>query len=147
MARGRRTDYPTAARIKAMADLGFSRSQISEQSAVHADTCDSIIRGEHGWAEIYDDEVFAEYRISQKRAMQAASTELAKKALVQVEAKLGDSSSLQAATIYGILRDKERLDAGEATANVSVKYSKSEMEDLDQLAKTLAGSLVRDEGS
>ena len=146
MAKGRRTDLPTAGRIKAMSDLGFSPGQISGATAINLDTVKHILNGSHGWREIYDDEVFAEYRLKQKRVMQAASTELSKKALSQIESKLGDASSLQAATVYGILRDKERLDAGEATQNIAL-HSKTDIEKLDELAHILSGSLVKNENN
>ena len=46
--------------------------------------------------------------------MQATSINLSQKALPQIENRIDKSSVPQPAMVYGILRDKERLDAGGA---------------------------------
>ena len=77
--------------------------------------------------------------------MQTASIELAKKALRQIEDKLPDASAAQSAVIYGILRDKERLDAGEATENVVHIHKYEDLKKLDELAERLSRSLLVNE--
>ena len=74
--------------------------------------------------------------------MQAASTKLAQKALQQVEDKLDKASASQAAIIYAIMRDKERLDAGEPT-EITVSYTRHEVSGLDVLAQALSTALLQ----
>jgi hypothetical protein len=74
--------------------------------------------------------------------MQAASVELSKKALRQIENKIDKASAPQAAMVYGILRDKERLDAGEPTEIVA-SYTRNEIMGLDKLAAALGQSLLQ----
>ena len=141
MPRGRRTDLPTAATARAMSEMGFQTGQIAEAIGLAEGTVDDIVNGRHGWGQMINEPVFNEYRVRQKRIMQTASIELAKKALGQIENKLPQASAAQAAVIYGIMRDKERLDAGESTENIAV-LSRHDVEDLDRLAKALAHSLL-----
>lgn len=142
MARGRRTNLPTAATAKAMAEMGFQTGQIAESIGLPEGTVDDIVHGRHGWGRMLNDPSFNAFRVQQKRVMQTASIELAKKALKQVEEKLPQASALQAAAIYGIMRDKERLDAGESTENIAV-LSHHDCEMLDEAAAKLARSLLR----
>jgi hypothetical protein len=62
--------------------------------------------------------------------MQAASIKLSQKALQQIEDKIDQASAPQAAMVYGILRDKERLDAGEPT-EILASYSRVDISGLD----------------
>ena len=79
-------------------------------------TVDDISNGRNGWGEIIaSNEAFRKYRTDAKRKMQAASLKLSEKALQQIENRIDKASAPQAAMVYGILRDKERLDAGEPT--------------------------------
>jgi hypothetical protein len=63
------------------------------------------------------------------------------KALQQVEDKLPNASTAQAAVIYGVLTDKERLQAGESTANVEI-HSRVKVERMDRLAQALSRALM-----
>jgi hypothetical protein len=67
-----------------------------------------------------------------------ATFELARKALIQAESALPKASFLQAVTGYGILRDKERLDAGEPTEHVAVIVKAG-----DDLAERLAARVLQ----
>jgi len=144
MPRGRRTDLQRAATAKAMHEMGFQTGQIGEAVGLPEATVDDIVNGRHGWSKMLNDPVFREYRVQQKRHMQTASIELAKKALRQIEDKLSSASAAQSAVIYGILRDKERLDAGEATENVAHIHKYEDIKKLDELAERLSQSLLAD---
>ncbi len=144
MPRGRRTDLQRAATAKAMHEMRFQTGQIGEAVGLPEATVDDIVRGRHGWSKMLDDPVFREYRVQQKRFMQVASIELAKKALRQIEDKLPKTSAVQGAMIYGILRDKERLDAGEAAENAA-HIHKYDLKKLDILAERLSQSLLAKE--
>jgi hypothetical protein len=76
--------------------------------------------------------------------MQAASIKLSQKALQQIENRIDKASAPQAAMVYGILRDKERLDAGEATEIVAT-HSRVDISGLDKLAAALSQTLLQKE--
>jgi hypothetical protein len=89
---------------------------------------DDIINGRNGWREIIaNDQAFKQYRTQAKRQMQAASINLSQKALQQIENRIDKASAPQAAMVYGILRDKERLDAGEPTEIIAL-HTRKEIE-------------------
>ena len=143
MPRGKRTSIPQAAEAKALADLGHQGTQIADAMGLPVRTVDDIINGRNGWGEIIaNNEAFRKYRTDAKRKMQAASTKLAQKALQQVEDKLDKASASQAAIIYAIMRDKERLDAGEPT-EIAVTYTRHEVSGLDALAQALSTALMQ----
>lgn len=144
MARGRRTNLPTAATAKAMSELGFQTGEIAGAIGLPEGTVDDIVNGRHGWSRMLQNPVFNEYRVQQKRLMQAASVELAKKALKQVETKLPQASAAQAVVIYGVLRDKERLDAGEPT-EIIASVNLHAIRGLDRLASMLSQTLLPDQ--
>ena len=73
--------------------------------------------------------------------MQAASINLSQKALQQIENRLDKASAPQAAMVYGVLRDKERLDAGEPN-EIHATYSAVEIRGLDSLAASLSQTLL-----
>ena len=70
--------------------------------------------------------------------MQAAS----QKPLQQIENRIDNASAPQAAMVYGILRDKERLDAGEPTDIVAL-HTRQKVEGLDALAAILGRRCCR----
>ena len=74
--------------------------------------------------------------------MQAASINLSQKALQQIENRIDKASAPQAAMVYGILRDKERLDAGEPTEIIAL-HTRQEIEGLDALAAILGQTLLQ----
>ena len=143
MPRGKRTSTAQAAEAKALADLGHQGTQIADAMGLPVRTVDDIINGRNGWGEIIaNNEAFRKYRTDAKRKMQAASTELAQKALQQIENKLDKASAPQAAMVYGILRDKERLDAGEPT-EIIVSYTRHQISGVDALAQALSTALLQ----
>jgi hypothetical protein len=74
--------------------------------------------------------------------MQAASISLSQKALQQIENRIDKPSAPQAAMVYGILRDKERLDAGEPTEIVALHTGQA-IEGLEALAAVLGQTLLQ----
>ena len=56
-------------------------------------------------------------------------------------AEIASSSAAQATSIYGVLRDKERLDAGESTQNIAV-LTRHEVEGRARLAERLSQALL-----
>ena len=144
MAKGKRIDTDTAANVLALKDSGFSREEIAKATGVGERTVNHIVNGEHGWGELLNsDPRFAQYRREMKRTLQAGALELAKKALGQLESKLSMASAAQAAVIYGVLRDKERLDAGEPNELHAIAIqTRLDAELTDQLAERLSRRLI-----
>lgn len=106
-------------------------------------TVEDIINGRSGWGEIIaNDQAFKQYRTLAKRQMQAASISLSQKALQQIEDRIDKASAPQAAMVYGILRDKERLDAGEPTEIVAL-HTRQEIAGLESLAAILGQTLLQ----
>ena len=140
MPRGVRTSMKRAAEAKALSELGHARGEISKLTGVGARTVSDIIAGRNGWAGIMEnDPRFNACRMESKRALQVGSVELAKKALEQIEKKLPQASAAQAGVIYGIMRDKERLDAGEPTQHIAHIHH---YEDIDSILKKIQGALL-----
>ena len=73
--------------------------------------------------------------------MQAASIKLSQKALQQIENRIDKASAPQAAMVYGILRDKERLDAGEPT-EILGSLTRQEVAGIDKLGAALSQTLL-----
>ena len=142
MARGRRTNLQTAATAKALSDFGYNKGLIAEKVGLPYRTVDSIIRGEGKWSEIIRNEpLFEEYRKEIKAILQIKSLYLADRCLDQIEKKLSKASAPQAAVTMGILRQHQRLDAGESTVNIA-QITRHEIEQLDELAEKLSWSLL-----
>lgn len=88
--------------------------EISQHSVV------DIFSGKNGWRERLNDRSFPVFRAQIKKKLQAAGLVTAAKALRRANEELPNASAYQAAGIYGLLRDHERKDAGEATQHVAV---------------------------
>lgn len=142
MPRGKRTSISQAAQAKALAEIGYQGTQIADAIGLPVRTVDDIINGRNGCgAIIANDQAFKQYRTQAKRKMQAASINLSQKALQQIENRIDKASAPQAAMVYGILRDKERLDAGEPTEVIAL-HTRQEVEGLDALAAVLGQMLL-----
>jgi hypothetical protein len=138
MPRGRQTDILTASKATALADLGYSGPQIEGMTGLNARTVWGILNGEASWGEVKETSVFKANRLRQKEALEAATRLLAAKCLVEVENKIGAVSAYQAVGMYGILRQNERLDAGEPTEiSMNVNASMSLDDLLDRLGQRL----------
>jgi len=79
--------------------------------------------------------------------IQTGSLELSKACLNQIEVKLPQASAAQAAVVFGILHDKERIQAGESNLNIAVVH-KHEISDREQVLERVANLLgQRDEAN
>ena len=105
---------------------GKSRNQAAKLTNLPQSTVSDIIHGRHNWPAIHNDPLFVEHRLQIKRSQQIAMNELIGKALVQLDATIDKASPYQAAGIAGLLFDKERLQAGEASHNIEV-HTKGEV--------------------
>jgi hypothetical protein len=61
MPRGRQTDILTAAKVAALAELGYSAPQIEGLTGVNARTAWGILNNEASWGEIKESPVFKRY--------------------------------------------------------------------------------------
>lgn len=141
----KRTSHTHRLSSTALANIGYQGTQIANAMGLPTRTVDDIINGRNGWGEIIaNNEAFRQYRTDAKRKMQAASIKLSEKALQQIDNKLDKTSAAQAAMIYGILRDKERLDAGEPT-EITASYTRHEVSGVDALAQALSTALLENQ--
>ena len=122
----KRTNLYKAAEAMELVAEGKSTYKAAALTNLPQRTVYDIIAGRHGWKAIAHDPLFVEHRLQIKRSHQIAMNELIGKALVQVDEFIGDASASQAAVIAGILFDKERLLAGEASHNIEV-HTKGEV--------------------
>lgn len=143
MPRGKRIKRELALQVKTLSDLGKTQTEIAKTVGVPQTTISDIMSGKGRWAQIQHGAWFETYRRDQKKKLQTASLELSWKALEQVEETLPNANSLQAATTYGILRDRERLDAGEATQHVAV-VARVEVDALNETLGKLIKSLAKE---
>ena len=127
--------------IVAVEEFGYSQKTAAELADISRPSVSDILNGKYRWGELLESPVFNKLRLAQKRAFQVATFELSRKSLIQADSALPKASYLQAVTGYAILRDKERLDAGEPT-EISMSYQVTEFRGIDQLAEALARSLV-----
>ena len=84
-------------------------------------------------------------RLSPSRSVAGSARPLSQKALQQIEDRIDKASAPQAAMVYGILRDKERLDAGEPIEIIAL-HTRQEIEGLDALAAVLGQALLQSDG-
>jgi len=134
--------YQRAAKIKMMAgELQLPQAQIKREVHCSQQTIERVMNDPVWQERLKDDKMFTEHRKTLKRNMQAQALVVANQALQQIEIALPYSSAPQAAIVFGILRDKERLDAGESTENISHVY-KYDLKKLDKLAENLSKSLM-----
>lgn len=131
-----------AAAASALHEYDGNAARVGRQLGMPQRTVYDIVHGYGRWSEVATDASFAALRLEQKRILQAASARNMSKAMVQIENTLDKCSAPQAAMVYGILFDKDRLMAGESTQNVGVRTT-NEVLNLDQLAKSLSQELVK----
>ena len=139
MASGKKTDPVIATTMLALHDVGYSGAEISRKFGLSHTTVYKILSGVDGYVR---GPVLVKARQEAKERLQARSLDYADRALDQIELALPESGARDAAVVYGILRDHERLDAGEATANIEIHH-KVEVEELEDLGDRLAKSLLR----
>jgi hypothetical protein len=145
MAKGRRTDLPTAALVMEMKETeGRSENEISKLTGVPAGTVHNILSRAHGWDEIAEGEVFKRCRQEQNKALEQANRTLAKKSLEKAEGKMDNASYAQLVFGAAIMTDKARLLAGEPT-EIHASVNIHAVAGLDKLAAMLGHALVDEE--
>lgn len=65
--RGRQIDILTAAKVTALAELGYSSPQIEALTGVKARTAWGILNNEASWGEIKESPVFKEVALNKKK--------------------------------------------------------------------------------
>ncbi len=131
-----------ASAVLALHDELYSQRTIEQITGVSRTTVQSIIHGVKSWGKWAQGPVALQYRAEQKRALAEASRTIASQCLEQVEKQLPKASAYQAAGIYGLMRQHERLDMGESTENVAL-VAKIDATNADQLAARLSRRLVK----
>ena len=138
MARGRRTEPEKAVAATVLHDeLGSSPREIGRRLDMAEATVRDILSGRNGWARIHDIPWFKEYREIQKQTIHTAIIELQKSALAQIAKGIAKSSAAQATYSFGVLYDKQRLSAGEAT-EIHEVITRDKVESLEDLNAKLA---------
>tara|TARA_Y100000310_G_scaffold189061_1_gene189024 strand:- start:5354 stop:5797 length:444 start_codon:yes stop_codon:yes gene_type:complete len=137
--------YKKAAKIKTLREQNIPITQIMGEVHCSPTTIYKVMNDPEWQERLKDDKQFVEYRTQIKRTMQAQSLAVSQQALQQMEDKLHLATAPQAAVVFGILRDKERLDAGESTENIAHVH-KYDLRKLDRLAENLAKSLMPPKG-
>jgi hypothetical protein len=95
MAKGRRTDLPTAALVMEMKETeGRSENEISKLTGVPAGTVHNILSRAYGWDEIAEGDVFERHRQEQNKALEQANRTLARKSLEKAEGKMDEPATL-----------------------------------------------------
>ena len=107
-----RTEPIQAATVAALGDLGYAGTKIAAITGVAWRTVYDILGGQKNYLKT---PVHAKLRSQIKERLQFRSLDIADRALNQVEQTLPWAEARDAAVVYGILRQHERLDAGEPT--------------------------------
>lgn len=128
--------------IEAVEGRGLPQWKAAEIAGISQPSVSEILAGKYRWGEVAKGPVLNALRLEQKRAFQVASFELARKTLMHAEQVLPKASYLQAITGYGILRDKERLDAGEPTEIIGHVTDRRSVESVEALAAALSQVLI-----
>ena len=141
MGQGVGVDPFKQAAVPALVDLGYTPSQASRHLNLPRITVYDILAKTEGGA-YKNKPVLDALREGIKTRLQARSMDLADRALDQVEAGLQETDAYRSTLIYGILRDKERLDADEPT-QITASFNAVVVKDLDQLCSALSESLLK----
>ena len=128
--------------VEAVEGRGWTTRMAGAAAAFSSKSVSEILRGKGKWGELVDTPVFRQLRLEQKQIFQVASFELARQSLIHAEQALPKASYLQAVTGYAILRDKERLDAGEPTEIVGHIADRRSIESIESLAAALGQALI-----
>ncbi len=133
----------TAGTAQGMKDAGASHREIADATGLAMDTVQNIVSGRGRWTELTKDkQVFRQYRQLIKDRLQVKAITYADRMLDSIDSARNTGNVSQRAVAYGILRQHERLDSGEATSHVAVVH-KTDIEAMDRLAARLADRLIR----
>lgn len=127
-----------AATVGALQDLGYNGRQIARTIGLAASTVYDMLGGRTDYLKR---PIIAQLRTQIKSRLQFRSLDLSDRALDQVESTLPWTEARDAAVVYGILRQHERLDAGEPTeitASVNVHVEGK----VDDLVQALGAALL-----
>lgn len=132
-----------AGTAQGMKDAGVSHAEIAEATGLSLATIQNIVSGRGRWTELTKDQgVFLRYRQLIKDRVRVKALTYADRMLDAVDAARNTGNVSQRAVAYGILRQHERLDSGEATSHVAVVH-RTDLEAMDRLAAKLAERLVK----
>src|SRR5574337_764266 len=106
MPQGVPTPLDKAAQAIALHEQIGNAAEVARRLDMSRNTVLDIVSHKARWGEVIeDDPLFKQARAAQKRILQVASMELARKVLARAEEKAPEASFLQLVTGYGILRD------------------------------------------
>ncbi len=138
---GRKTDPQKAAAVVAMSEGGYGPSAISRDLEIPRSTVRSILNGDDGWDRIHDQGWFQGYVATQRVALQAACTEIAKKGLKRVDETIDSATCGQAMWVTAVAIDKSRLLAGEAT-EIHEIVTREKWDNLNEQAWRIGKELI-----
>lgn len=131
------------AKALAMHDCGASLREIAKETGVNHNSVNNILNHKHPyWEKILDTRSFQKWREYHRGVIQVAQIQLAEDVLRQAEAALPEANFKDAMFGFGILRDKDRLDAGEPT-EIKEEITRHTIENLDELGEKLAQALLK----
>lgn len=122
----------------ALGDMGYKGTKIAKMLGMAQRTVYDILGGDRNYL---SGPVDATLRTKIKERLQARSLDLSDRCLDQIELTLPETHARDAAVTYGILRDHERVDAGEPTQLIGIAHL-HEIPALDRLATVLAQRLL-----
>lgn len=129
------TDPIKAATVQAHWEVGYSASEAARIVGVPDRTARQWVNNEGLQTRL------AETRRGIKDRLQAESLDIAGECLGQVRKTLDKASAYQAAGIYGLLRQHERIDAGEPTSIVASVNVEVEGR-IDEVVQALGSALL-----
>jgi DNA-binding XRE family transcriptional regulator len=141
---GKRTTLPVAATAMELIEAGHSQRDVAERTGLSRNTVQNILHGEHGWDELTDAPIFAQYRAKQNKALELAYRNLAAMSVIRATELVNDPRTQYHSLVLGsgIAVDKAQLLGGLPTQNVAV-HAKVEVEGMDQLAGILGQTLLQ----
>ena len=111
----RKIGLEVAGTAQGMKDAGVSHQEIADATGLSMATVQNIVSGRGRWTEITKDHsVYKRYRQLLKNRMQSKALIYADDILDSIHDAKDTGNISQKAVAYGILRQHERLDAGEA---------------------------------
>lgn len=136
--KGKARDKYIASTVVALREAGKTQQEIAEATGTPQQTVSDILASKGRWADVHKKTWLDTYRNAEKKKLQVVSLELSKLALEALANKIPNAAASQLAVVYGILRDKERLDAGESSKNIDIHATI----EADALTKILDKLLV-----
>jgi transcriptional regulator with XRE-family HTH domain len=141
---GKRTTLPVAATAIELIEAGHSQRDVAERTGLSRNTVQNILHGEHGWDELTDAPIFAQYRAKQNKALELAYRNLAAMSVIRATELVNDPRTQYHSLVLGsgIAVDKAQLLGGLPTQNIAV-HARVEVEGMDELAGILGQTLLQ----